>query len=76
MDEADLANEKAEQFAADALRQICQRAEQPPSTGICRSCGETIEPERLAVNPTAHLCRDCAIEEEEARKKAHRLGAG
>jgi len=74
MDEADLANDRAEQFTADALRTARLKVDVTPSTGICQSCGETIEQERLQVNPTARLCCDCAAEEEVARKRAQRVG--
>lgn len=75
MDEADLANDRAEQFVADALRTARAKTDATPSTGVCQSCGDVIEPERLRANPTAQLCRDCAAEEEDAKKRAQRLGA-
>lgn len=38
------------------------------STGICRDCGDPIEPERLAALPTARRCFDCqALAERTAR---------
>jgi len=74
MDEADIANDRAEQFTAEALRNLRKQADTTPSTGICKSCGESIETERLKVNPAARLCCDCAEEEETARKRAQRLG--
>jgi phage/conjugal plasmid C-4 type zinc finger TraR family protein len=74
MDEIDLANERAEQFTADAVRAARVRKAFSPSTGICQSCHERIEAERLRANPTARLCCDCAAEDEAARKRAQRLG--
>ena len=75
MDEADLANDRAEQFVSDALRALKSRAEPVQSSGICQSCHDAIEPERLQANPAARLCRDCATEDEAARQRARRLGA-
>lgn len=74
MDEADLANDKAEQYIAEAIRQARAKADVAPSTGVCRSCSVTIEPERLRANPAARLCQDCAAEAEEARKRVQRVG--
>jgi len=75
MDEADVANDRVEQFVTDALRSIRAKVEATPSSGICQSCQDVIEPERLQANPAARLCRDCAAEDEAARKRAQRLGA-
>jgi RNA polymerase-binding transcription factor DksA len=74
MDEIDLANDKAEQFNADAVRAARAKSEAAPSSGICQSCHDAIEPERLRANPAARLCRDCAAESEAARKRAQRTG--
>ena len=74
MDEADLANDFAEKFAADALRAARAQMGTVPSTGVCQSCQAVIEPERLHANPAARLCCDCAAEEEAARKRAQRVG--
>ncbi len=74
MDEADLGNDRAEQFIANALEAARARVAGTPSTGVCRSCLERIEPERLQVNPAARLCCDCAAEEEMTRKRAQRVG--
>ena len=74
MDEVDVANAKAEEFTADAVRAARAKLDMAPSNGICRSCEEAIEPERLRANPSAHLCCDCAAEEEAARKRAKLIG--
>ena len=74
MDEADLGNDKAEQFIAEALKQARARAEAAPSTGICRSCDVAIEPERLQANPSAQMCQDCAAEAEAENERARQLG--
>ena len=74
MDEADLGNDKAEQFIAEALKQARSRSEATPSTGICRSCDVAIEAERLQANPFAQMCQDCAAEAEAANERARRLG--
>lgn len=75
MDEVDVANDKAEQFTAEAVRAARAKMGAQPSNGICRSCNETIEADRIRANPSAQLCCDCAAEEEEAKKRAQRLGA-
>jgi RNA polymerase-binding transcription factor DksA len=74
MDEIDEANDKAEQFNTAAVRAARVKADTTPSSGICQSCREPIEPERLRANPAARLCRDCAAEDEAARKRARRVG--
>jgi len=74
MDEADLANDRAELFTAEALRAARTKVSRAPSSGVCQSCSVVIEVERLRANPAARLCRDCAAEEEAARKRAKRLG--
>ena len=47
MDDVDVVNEKAEQYIAEALKLARTRSESPPSTGICLSCHESIEADRL-----------------------------
>ena len=74
MDEIDIANEWAEQFTADAVRARRAQKDTAPSTGVCQSCQDVIEPERIRANPAARLCHDCAAEIEAARKRAQRLG--
>ena len=75
MDDADIAFERTQQYLSEAVRATLVRRVPRPSTGICRSCGETIEPERLAVNPHAGACIDCAQEAEAAAVRARRTGA-
>lgn len=43
---------------ADALANR-HRAPLPAATGICRDCGDPIDPERLAALPHATRCIDC-----------------
>ena len=74
MDEVDLANDRAEQIISDAVRAARAKANTSPSNGICQSCGEQIEEQRLRANPSARLCCDCAAEEEAARKRVQRVG--
>ncbi|MBI2235445.1 MAG: TraR/DksA C4-type zinc finger protein [Magnetospirillum sp.] len=74
MDDADLANDRAEQFNAEAVLAARAKMDTAPSTGICQACHEGIEPERIQANPTAQLCRDCAAEAEAARKRFQRVG--
>lgn len=75
MDEIDFATERAEAFTKVALQQVLSRAgEGVPSTGICRSCNDDIEPERLRANAHARLCRECAAEEEAMSQRVRRCG--
>jgi RNA polymerase-binding transcription factor DksA len=74
MDDVDFATERAESFNASAIQMVLQRSSAALSTGICRSCEADIEEERIQANPHAHLCCDCAEEEEAERIKARRCG--
>jgi len=74
MDEVDLANDRAEEFTANALRVLRAQKDLRSSTGYCHSCNEKIEVERLIVNPSARHCCDCAAEDELDRKRAKRIG--
>ena len=74
MDEADLANDRAEQFTAEALKLARAKMDATPSSGICESCRDAIEAERLHANPAARLCCDCAEEEEADRKRRQKVG--
>jgi RNA polymerase-binding transcription factor DksA len=56
------------------VRAARAKMDKPPSNGVCRSCHELIEPERLHANPSAHLCCDCAAEDEEQRRRAQKVG--
>lgn len=73
MDEIDQANEKAEQFVADALKARTKKTF-VRSGGVCASCNERIEVERLQVSPGTNLCHDCAEEKEAADRRALRVG--
>lgn len=48
--------------AEQGLREVAQARERLAAGryGICRACGATIAPARLAALPTAELCVDCA----------------
>ena len=74
MDDVDFASERADSFNATAIQMVLQRSSTALSTGFCRSCDAEIEEERLQANPHAHLCCDCAEEEEAERLKARRCG--
>jgi RNA polymerase-binding transcription factor DksA len=75
MDEVDLANDRAEQFNTDAVRAARAKMDAaPPSNGICDSCRDAIEPERLHANPAARLCCGCAAEEEADLKRRQKVG--
>lgn len=74
MDEVDFAAESMEAFNHAAIQALRERRNVTVSTGFCKSCGEVIEEERLAANPSALHCCDCAAEEEEKRKRAKLCG--
>ncbi|OAN49595.1 hypothetical protein A6A04_19070 [Paramagnetospirillum marisnigri] len=74
MDEIDLAAERVEVLNATAIQAVLGRAETILSDGICRTCGEEIESDRLRANPYAKNCRDCADEAEAKAKLARRCG--
>ncbi len=76
MDEIDLAADVAALFTEAAVESARHRAQGPLSSGICKSCNETIEPERLKANPHATLCASCAAEAEEAALRTRRRGPG
>ena len=75
MDEMDYAWEHVESFTQAALNATLMRNDHAaPSTGVCRSCSAPIEGDRLRANPRAHLCCECAAEEEEQRQRLRRCG--
>lgn len=74
MDEIDLAADVAALFTEAAVESARHRDQGPLSTGICRSCNEAIEPERLKATPYAKLCASCAAEAEEEALRTRRRG--
>lgn len=74
MDEIDWAAERTESFNHMALRAVLSRMDGPPSSGVCNSCGDSIEEERLKANPSAKLCHECASEAEEDLRRARLCG--
>ena len=76
-DSGEMAKELEDQEVVDALgneataelRQISQALQRIDSGdyGMCVDCGDAISPDRLAVNPVAELCIDCANEAERAQ---------
>ncbi|MDO8607636.1 MAG: TraR/DksA C4-type zinc finger protein [Phaeospirillum sp.] len=74
MDDLDYAAERSEAFTESALRSVLGRMAGAPSSGVCRSCTDTIETERLRANPMARQCRSCAAEEEYLRHRSRRCG--
>ncbi|HIJ37460.1 MAG TPA: TraR/DksA family transcriptional regulator [Rhodospirillaceae bacterium] len=74
MDDIDFATERAEVFSATALQAVLARLSGPPSSGVCRSCYEVIEPKRRQVAPLAKFCSDCAAEEEFLNRRTLRIG--
>jgi phage/conjugal plasmid C-4 type zinc finger TraR family protein len=76
VDEIDYANDRGQLFIDAALTLHATIARQnTPSTGVCHSCGELIERERLRANAHAHHCYDCASEQEAERLRVRRRGA-
>jgi len=74
LDDIDCATERSEVFTGAALQAVLSRMAGPPSSGVCQSCQDTIEPERLRANPRARLCASCAAEEEARRLRRRRCG--
>ncbi len=74
LDDLDYAAERSQVFTEAALQSVLSQLAGPPSTGICRSCSDTIETERLRANPRARLCSCCAAEDESHRKRVSRCG--
>ncbi|CAA6606295.1 conserved hypothetical protein [Rhodospirillaceae bacterium LM-1] len=74
MDDLDRAAERIEAFTEVALFAVLDGLSGPRSTGVCRSCGELIEPERLKITSTTKYCSDCAAEEEFRAIRARRCG--
>lgn len=69
-DEADMSQDAIAAFNAEALARITNRA---PGAGpeiidgvaCCRSCGEPIQPARLAALPDVERCAECQADYEE-----------
>jgi len=74
LDDIDCATERSEVFTGAALKAVLGRMAGPLSSGVCQSCQDTIEPERLRANPRARLCAGCAAEEEASRVRRRRCG--
>ncbi|OAN54154.1 hypothetical protein A6A04_12735 [Paramagnetospirillum marisnigri] len=74
MDDLDHAAERSQVFTEAALQTVLLRLDGPPSSGVCRSCTDPIEPQRLRANPRARLCACCAEEEEIHRLRHRRCG--
>ncbi|NFV80057.1 TraR/DksA C4-type zinc finger protein [Magnetospirillum aberrantis] len=74
MDDIDNAAERIAAFNAQALAAMLDRPQAPPSDGICKACGEDIEPERLAVQPNARHCAECCMDLEEDAARRRRRG--
>jgi RNA polymerase-binding transcription factor DksA len=74
MDDVDCAAERIEAFNQMALSMVLHQQGRHRSTGICKSCGCIIEPQRLSVNPYASHCWECADELEQERRRVQRSG--
>jgi RNA polymerase-binding transcription factor DksA len=74
VDDIDCAAERVEAFREVALRVVLDRLSGPRSSGICQSCFETIEPERIELIPSARHCSYCAAEEEASFRLTQRRG--
>lgn len=76
MDDADAANLRIEATTNATLQSLRAReASIGPGTGICRSCCEPIEPERMSANPKARECRICAVDSEAEALRRRRIWA-
>jgi DnaK suppressor protein len=65
MDEADLGNERAEQFLQAALsRRKLVSTEKPPKGRDCDDCGSAIPMKRLRAVPDAERCITCQNKED------------
>lgn len=73
-DDIDAAADRIEAFHQSALAAVVDRPQAPPSDGICKLCGEAIEPERVRAQPSARYCAECASAVEEDRARAQRRG--
>lgn len=73
MDEMDFAAEYYRAFTQASLAAILAAPRQP-STGVCRSCGEVIAPQRRKAHPHACHCHDCAEEIEHLHQYERRRG--
>ncbi|HIJ61159.1 MAG TPA: TraR/DksA family transcriptional regulator [Rhodospirillaceae bacterium] len=74
MDDIDLATERNEIFISAAVQAVLGRLSGPPSSGVCRSCSEPIEPQRLKLAPSTCLCSGCAVEAELNQQRTRRCG--
>lgn len=74
LDDIDYATERNEVFTSAALQAVLSRLSGPPSSGVCRSCSDAIEPQRLRLAPNTSLCSDCAVEEEFIQRRTRRCG--
>lgn len=77
MDDIDCANERERIHIDSALALHAALAQRHAglSSGVCRSCGEVIERERLRANAHARHCYDCAADQEAERLRVRRRGA-
>ena len=70
-DEADQAQTYEQRDRDCSLARALAGPKEPPrraDIGICEACGDAIEPERLAVQPTARRCLCCQESRERFRK--------
>ncbi|MBF0354396.1 MAG: TraR/DksA family transcriptional regulator [Alphaproteobacteria bacterium] len=74
MDDLDRAAERIEAFNQVALHLVLSRMSGPQSSGVCRSCSDLIETERLKITPNTRFCSDCANEEEARLRRFRRNG--
>lgn len=67
-DFADEAHEFEEAARAEALQRATAVLRGPVNiAGVCRTCGEDIDPRRLEAMPSAVQCIHCAIGEQHGR---------
>lgn len=71
MDIADIAEQNEQREREEALRAQALRAgaSAPSPDGNCADCGEPIDPQRLAVCPTAGRCVECQNDHDRNRTR-------
>lgn len=68
IDPVDIAQEREQIHRDEAMARLSARRETQPSDGVCKGCGEAIDPERLVAMPTARRCIECARAEDKRSK--------
>ncbi|ROH88636.1 hypothetical protein ED208_12520 [Stagnimonas aquatica] len=67
-DPVDIAQEREQIQRDEAMAKLSCSLDAQPSDGICKGCGDAIDPERLVAIPTARRCIECARVEDKRSK--------